>query len=218
MTVSTSLRGWPNPDSQANGALMRISPLGIFGASYDLRQVAEWAKQDAELTHMHPICLQANALFAMAIAYAVGTGVSPSALHHNIRMWAGEIDADGALLKTIDAAATTSPSDYVHQQGWVIIAFHNALWQLLHAPNLEEGMADTVAHGGDTDTNAAIAGALLGAVHGRYAVPAQWVGSLLNCRPKAGLPNVRRPRPECYWPVDVLQLAKRLVLPAEDPR
>ena len=31
MTISAGLRGCPNPDSQANGALMRISPLGIFG-------------------------------------------------------------------------------------------------------------------------------------------------------------------------------------------
>ncbi len=29
MTVSSGLRGRPNPDSQANGAMMRISPLGI---------------------------------------------------------------------------------------------------------------------------------------------------------------------------------------------
>lgn len=32
MTVSSGLRGRPNPDSQANGAMMRVSPLGIFGA------------------------------------------------------------------------------------------------------------------------------------------------------------------------------------------
>ncbi|RLB90260.1 MAG: ADP-ribosylglycohydrolase family protein, partial [Deltaproteobacteria bacterium] len=42
MTVSSGLRGRPNPDSQANGAMMRISPLGIFGANHDLQQVAEW--------------------------------------------------------------------------------------------------------------------------------------------------------------------------------
>jgi hypothetical protein len=65
--------------------------------------------------------------------------------------------------------------------------------------------------GGDTDTNAAICGAILGAVHGRDAVPDQWVDSLLNCRPAAGQPNVRHPRPECFWPVDALELAERLV-------
>ena len=34
MTISSGLRGRPNRDSQANGALMRISPLGIFGGFY----------------------------------------------------------------------------------------------------------------------------------------------------------------------------------------
>jgi len=74
------------------------------------------------------------------------------------------------------------PADYIHHQGWVLIAFHNALWQLLHAPILEEGHHARW----DTDTNAAICGALLGALYGRNAIPDQWVNSVLNCRPAAG--------------------------------
>ena len=70
MTIATSLRGRPNPASQANGAMMRISPLGIFGANYPLETVCDWARQDAALTHPNPVCLQANALFTMAIAHA----------------------------------------------------------------------------------------------------------------------------------------------------
>jgi hypothetical protein len=50
-----------------------------------------------------------------------------------------------------------------------------------------------------------------GAVHGRNAVPGPWAGGLLNCGPAAGQPNVRRPRPECFWPVDALELAERLL-------
>ncbi|MFZ2089896.1 MAG: ADP-ribosylglycohydrolase family protein [Desulfobaccales bacterium] len=72
---------------------------------------------------------------------------------------------------------------------------------------------DTVAQEGDTDTNAAICGALLGTVYGREAIPDQWVRCLLNCRPAAGLPHVRHPRPEWFWPVDALELAERLVSP-----
>jgi hypothetical protein len=68
-----------------------------------------------------------------------------------------------------------------------------------------------LSHGGDTDTNAAICGALLGTVCGREAIPAQWLDSLQNCRPEAGHPRVRHPRPECFWPVDALELAERLV-------
>ena len=51
MTISAGLRGNPNPDSQANGAMMRISPLGIFGAGFELNQVAEWAIQDSALSN-----------------------------------------------------------------------------------------------------------------------------------------------------------------------
>ncbi len=101
-------------------------------------------------------------------------------------------------------------ADFCSHMGWVLIAFSNAVYQLLHATSLEEGVVDTVMRGGDTDTNAAIAGALLGAVHGLDALPGQWVDSILRCRPEAGSPRVRNPRPECYWPVDSLELAEAL--------
>jgi len=70
---------------------------------------------------------------------------------------------------------------------------------------------DTVMRGGDTDTNAAVCGALLGAVWGRNVIPAQWSECALNCRPVAGQPHVRRPRPECFWPVDALELVEGLI-------
>jgi ADP-ribosylglycohydrolase len=215
-TVSSGLRGRPNSASQANGALMRISPLGIFGVGEDIQRVAEWARQDAALTHPHPVCLQANALYAAAIARAIQSGCSPATLYASVLTWAHEWEVEPALLAAVERAALAPPQDYVGQMGWVLIAFQNALWQLLYAPTLEEGVVDTIMRGGDTDTNAAICGALLGAVHGRAAVPAQWQEKLLNCRPEAGRRGVHRPRPECFWPVDALVLAGRLVTQPAD--
>lgn len=210
-TVSSGLRGRLNSESQANGALMRISPLGIFGSKHDLVKVSEWAQLDAALTHPHPICLQANALFAMAIAQAVAAPVKPQALYGDLLQWAKEMRAESALMSAISAAADSPPDDYVNQQGWVLIALRNALWQLLHAPSLEDGVIDTVMRGGDTDTNACICGALLGAVYGIDAIPAQWHDGVLRCCPEIGTPGVHRPRPECFWPVDVPELAAMLV-------
>ena len=211
MTISSGLRGRPNPDSQANGAMMRISPLGIFGANHDLARVAEWARQDAAITHPHPVCRQANALFTMAIAQAVRTECDALELYRRIAGWAEDMKVDGSLLGAIQGAAIAAPADYVHQQGWVLTAFRNVLWQLSHAQNLEEAVVNTVMRGGDTDTNAAICGALLGAVYGRDAIPAQWTECLLSCRPAAGQQHVSRPRPECFWPVDAPELAEHLI-------
>ncbi len=192
-TIRQGLRGHPNPDSQANGALMRISPLGIFGANYPLAQVAAWARQDAALTHPHPVCQQANALFAMAIAFAIRSDCGPEALYRQIVAWAEDLQVPPPLRNATRNAAADPPGDYLRHQGWVLIAWQNALWQLLKAPNLEEGLVDTVAQGGDTDTNAAICGALLGAFYGREAIPGQWQEVLLNCRPAAGDPGCATP-------------------------
>lgn len=211
MTVASGLQGRHNPDSQANGAMMRISPLGIFGANYDLQQVSEWARQDAAITHIHPVCREANALFAMAIAHAVRSGCDAQSLYEQIVTWAKEAQVDETLFHAVIAAAEAPPADYNQLQGWVLIALRNALWQLLHAKDPEQAIIDTVMRGGDTDTNAAIAGALLGAVCGKHAIPIRWVDCLLNCRPKEGSPHVRQPRPECFWPVDALELAERLI-------
>ncbi len=211
-TVRSGLRGRLNPESQANGAMMRISPLGIFGANYQPQDVAEWARQDASITHPNSVCVDANAIFAMAIAHAVSTGCGPHELFSRIEDLAREMQAQPVLLRTIHEAVAAPPSDYIQQQGWVLVAFQNALWQVLHAPTLEEGIVDTVMRGGDTDTNAAIAGALLGAGHGRAAIPSRWVEKILTCRPEAGQKGVYRPRPSCYWPVDALQLAEQLLV------
>ena len=210
-TIAAGLRGRPNPDSQANGAMMRVSPLGVFGAGRDPRMVAEWARQDAALTHPNPVCVQANALFVMAIAHAVETGAGGERLFARIADEAARIGAEEALRDAVRAAERAPPADVVSQQGWVLIAFRNALWQLLHAPSLEEAVVDTVMRGGDTDTNAAICGALLGAVHGRGAVPARWAERVLDCRPRAGRPGVFRPRPRRFWPTDLPALAERLL-------
>ncbi|MFZ4616077.1 MAG: ADP-ribosylglycohydrolase family protein [Rectinemataceae bacterium] len=211
LTISAALRGTLNEASQANGALMRVSPVGIAGAKLPLEAVARWAELDAGLTHPNPVCLQVNALYAMSIAIAIREEIAPKDLFERIQGIALERCVEASVMASIEAAAVEAPANFLSQMGWVLIAFQNALYQLLHAPSLELGIIDTVMRGGDTDTNAAISGALLGAVHGREAIPRRWEEAILACRPKAGLPGVHRPRPECLWPTDLLSLAARLV-------
>lgn len=211
-TTAVGLQGRPNLQSQANGAMMRISPLAIFGAHSPLPQLADWARQDAAITHPHPLCQEANALFVMAIASAIRQPLAADALYEQIVAWAQQTAvAHPTLLDATLRAADERPSDYQQQQGWVLIAWQNALWQLCHAPDLETAVVDTVMQGGDTDTNAAICGALLGAVYGVEAIPAQWRQALLDCRPEAGRDGVYRPRPIPFWPADALWLAEQLL-------
>ena len=105
----------------------------------------------------------------------------------------------------------TAPAEFQHQMGWVLIAVQNAFYHLAAGHSVEAALIQTVGQGGDTDTNAAICGALLGAADGRASLPASWVMPVLTCRPDAGL-HPARPRPDIYWPDDLLDLTEALLL------
>ncbi len=210
-TAAALLSRQLDAQSQANGALMRVSPIGLAASGPD--EAARWAHQDASLTHPNPVTCHANAVFAAALSFAVREGAGARAVYDFAldrcrALGSAATDVEAALV----AAADARPSDFIRSSGWVLIALQNAFFQLLHAETLEEGIVATAAAGGDTDTNAAIAGALLGAVHGRQAIPQQWARMVTSCRPtRASGSHVVHPRPEHYWPADALELAERLV-------
>ena len=206
--------------AQTNGALMRISPLGIFGVKYDAEQVADWARQDARLTHTNEACQDSSAVFAVSVARAIREGCDGASLYKWIIQWSEETGVDDSVIEALHRASDREPPyptdmdagiSNTPMRVWVLIALHNALWQLLNADSLESGIVDTVMLGGDTDTTAAICGALMGAVYGREAVPTQWTDAVLNCRPHAEQPDVFKPRPEIFWPIDALELAQKLL-------
>ena len=215
-----------DPGRPTNGSLMRISPLGIFAAGPLLlpsppspggegnkrgpEQAAEWARQDSSLTHPNPLCRDSCAVYVAAIASAIANGGSPEDCYRAALAEADRSAVQPEVRAALEAARAFPPGDYQTNQGYVLIALQNAFYQLLHARSLEDGIIDTVMSGGDTDTTAAIAGALLGAVHCRPAVPQRWLSALLSCRPLPGTPTTHPRTPE-YWPVDALELAEALL-------
>jgi len=209
-TVRAALEGRPSRDSQANGSLMRASPLGIFAQGQGAAAAALVARRDSALTHPHPICGDATAAFVVALAHAIDRGDGPEGAYGAALDWARSASTEPGVRTALEAARDSAPQCDGAAKGWVLIALQNAFHALLHAPTIEEGLAATILRGGDTDTNAAIAGALLGAVHGRAAIPDQWRSMVLSCHSLPGFG--RHPRPMAYWPADVYELAERLLL------
>lgn len=214
-TVRAALEGVPSADSQANGSLMRISPLAIFAHDLAPERAAELARRDSALTHPHPVCGDAAAAFVVAAAHALRHGGGPEPAHRAALEWAERAGAERSVRERLKAAERDAPVCDGPHQGFVLIALQNAFYELLHAGSLEQGVVRTVRRGGDTDTNAAIAGALLGALHGRAAVPEQWRKMALSCR--AHPLRAKRPRPIAYWATDLLELAERLLLAGAPP-
>jgi ADP-ribosyl-[dinitrogen reductase] hydrolase len=212
-TVSAALHGRPDESSQANGSLMRAGPLGMLAHRMTADEAAALGRADSALTHPHPVCGDAVAAFVVAAAHAIDEGDGGEAAHDAALGWARRARAAPSVIEALEAAAREAPQCDGASQGWAALALQNAFYEVRHARTVEEGLARTVLRGGDTDTNAAIAGGLLGAVHGREGLPAQWRSMVLSCHPVAGFAH--RPRPMSYWPVDVLELSERLLLEGE---
>ena len=66
----------------------------------------------------------------------------------------------------IDAHGKTPGGYSSRKGGWVLFALQNAFFHLRRDATVEDALVATVGKGGDTDTNAAIAGALLGPAYG----------------------------------------------------
>jgi ADP-ribosylglycohydrolase len=209
-TVRAALAGRPNPDSQANGSLMRVSPLAVYAHGATLEEAVGLARADSRLTHPNPVCGDAVAAYVVAMRHALLHGDGPEAAFRAALAWARAAGAVPSVIEALRQAEDGPPVCDRESPGFVLIALRNAFHELLRAPSLEMGVVATVRRGGDTDTNAAVAGALLGAVHGRDAVPPQWRSMVLSCRPHP--PRARRPRAMAYWPVDALDLAERLLV------
>lgn len=194
--------------SQANGSLMRIAPVGILAGSPEA--AADLAAQDSLLSHPHPVCQAACAAFAAAISAALNGADRQGMLDTALRVATAE--GDGPVAKTLRLAiAGRNAPDFQTHMGWVLIALQNAFYHLAAGTPPEAALIQTVGEGGDTDTNGAIAGALLGAAHGRTALPQRWISQVLTCRPHPGL-HPARPRPDTYWPDDLLDLTEALLL------
>lgn len=96
------------------------------------------------------------------------------------------LDASLALVAALDAGNGENLRElfeplgaYEHDPGgWTVYTTNLALLALLDASDFRSGVETVVRLGGDADTNAAVAGALLGARFGREAIPGSWLEQL----------------------------------------
>ncbi len=191
-------------DRAGNGSLMRIAPIGV-GLAWrdDLRRDA--AFRNGVMTHADPRCIFAcSAMVGMVASYVVGgRAVRPEYLRHycledashtrillRALKWLREEEVEQAYndfvedIARADVPALIDAFDdevcVVTTQGFVRVGFRCAVWAALRASDFEEAAISVVQLGGDSDTNGAIASAVLGARFGLKAIPGVWIDRVLG--------------------------------------
>ena len=180
-----------------NGSAMRAGPLGLLFD--DVAEVSRAARQQSRITHLDPRCAAGAAVVACAVWHAskrepVNAGALLSELascaEADERSVAEAIRglADWVVLSPPDAARHVHESglDPAHPRWHGISAFvtPSLLWSLyafLRSPDdYWETICTAIWVGGDTDTMAAIAGAISGARLGVAALPSALIPCLTD--------------------------------------
>jgi ADP-ribosylglycohydrolase len=193
-----------NMASKANGALMRSIGLGIWSWRLSAEDAANAARSDARLSHPNTSCQHANAAYVVAVRHLVlKAGDSGGALRAASAVLDDE-DADEVRGWLREAEAGSGPP-YHSNAGFVRIAFTHAFRHLMLETPFVDALRETLAGGGDTDTNGCIVGGLLGALHGEDGIPERMRAAVLKCDTALG-----RSRPEFFSTLDAVSLADRL--------
>jgi ADP-ribosylglycohydrolase len=180
--------GSPAPYA-GNGAAMRAGPVGLL--FHDTRAMCRAAEEQARITHLDPRCAAGSVVIARAVALAAQqrplhagdfiqdvagcAELSDSSVAAAVRGL-----SEWVTLSPLEAARHVHASglDPAHSRNWQgISAFvtPSVLWSLysfLRSPDdYWETICTAIAVGGDTDTMAAMAGAISGARLGLGALP-----------------------------------------------
>ena len=167
-----------NPGRSAgNGCVMRCVPVGLRYHD-DPDRLIRVSTQQAAITHADERCtwgaaavnlaarelLHGNIYFIDEVVHRIGDR-APRALREAIHRVTRERESDLPIARPGEA-------------GYVVHCVEIAFWFATHDRSLEEALIALAQAGGDTDTNAAVAGALLGARYGDVALPPRWINQI----------------------------------------
>jgi ADP-ribosyl-[dinitrogen reductase] hydrolase len=153
----------PDEKAQGNGGLMRAAAHGIM--SKTLYKARYDAADDTSLTHPSSVAEACSSLQALMVWRLINC--SQMDIGHVVSIPASYgVEAQRGL-RPYDL-------DMSQQSGHCVHSLRLAKHVLTTAESFEDGIDRVIRTGGDTDTNAAIAGALLGARFGETGIPKDW--------------------------------------------
>ncbi|PYP38388.1 MAG: ADP-ribosylglycohydrolase [Gemmatimonadetes bacterium] len=167
-----------NPGRAAgNGSVMRCIPVALRYHD-DLDRLIRVSTQQAAITHADERCtwgaaavnlaarelLHGNIYFIDEVLHKMGDR-APRVLREAIHRVPRESEGDLPIARAGEA-------------GYVVHCIEIAFWFVTHDRTLEDALIYLAQAGGDTDTNAAVAGALLGARYGEVSLPPRWMDQI----------------------------------------
>lgn len=165
------------PGSYGNGTAMRAAPFGVYFRN-DLQSLIAIAKMDSAITHASEEAEAGAVAIALASAYAVNGGTEGLL----DELW--QVLPDSKVKSVVYSLDSLIDSPYITPEqalrvigtkGDVRQTVPAALYCFLKFDNYHDAVLASIKAGGDTDTTAAIVGALFGAKLGVQGIDSDLV-------------------------------------------
>ena len=176
-----------NKMSESNGSLMRITPLAVWCRNLSIPEIIKIVPQEVALTHSNLFAKLCATAYCIGIKYLIKEGSRERAWEevkkyilstNSIKMQ--EVYQDIENNKKINAGV---------QIGWLRIGFTYAFQFLNKKYDYKTAITEMLKEGGDTDTNAAIVGGLIGAADGLSKIPQDLLQPVIKFDGTNGIPR-----------------------------
>ncbi|MEU3727813.1 ADP-ribosylglycohydrolase family protein [Streptomyces sp. NPDC033538] len=172
--TAAALHFQANGRGAGNGALMRAAPSAVHFAPLGRDTTMDAARRLAALTHGDRAAWEGTAVFHELVRVALAGDDPLTALPGTLHA----VHLDHRARYATVLAADWHPGLATEFNGAVWPCLGSAVWALRTTSSYEDAVRAAIDLGGDTDTVAAVTGALAGAVHGIAAVPTRWTDAL----------------------------------------
>lgn len=153
--------GLPDESANGNGSLMRTLPLALWHQGSD-QELYDDACRQSLVTHRHDYSQAACGVYCVA-ARSIMNG-TPAAT-----AWVNALK-----LAHVQMPIPKEPKG----SGYVLDSLSYAIQSSRSGQSYKEVVLEAIKLGADTDTTAAIAGGLIGARDGEFAIPSDWLMNL----------------------------------------
>ena len=168
-----------------NGSLMRIMPAVLYANAkkYSVGVQIEFIGNVSSLTHAHKFSTASCNIYNFIAQEILNNrdddfkslitrGIDKSRQYYDIDEYECFRNVYGSLFSVGD--------DYLSGKCYVVFSLEVALYCCYHTESYREAVLKAVNIGGDTDTNAIIAGGLATLYYGKDSIPSDWMGSIIR--------------------------------------
>ena len=168
---------------QGNGSLMRILPIALVDVPPDDAELVDRAHLASRVTHGHPNCQVACALYVLIARELLRGSADPEAvLETSVGRLRAVYESQPEFASVLEGLLAHRSNLRKPGGGWVLDSFWSAWEAFAAGTSYRDTIERAVRYGNDTDTTAAIAGGLAGIRWGLDerdgGIPRKWLDAL----------------------------------------